>query len=178
MLQVAHSPHLTSCDPFQKSHYNNLALDRISEAGLSHRHTHLSEFSDRALPTLLKENRSFDFIFIDGDHKFSGAFIDFHYAAQLLKPGGILVFHDMWMRSLLLIAAYIQNNRTDFRRIKLQSGNLSAFQKVGEDLRDGMAFKEFYTPKGVLKYHINRLAWENKTVIGKTILTLKNLLKQ
>lgn len=131
-----------------------------------------------ALAQLHQEGKRFDFIFIDGDHKFSGAFVDFHFAAQMLEEGGIVVFHDLWMRALILLRAYIRKNRPDLKEIPMQSSNMAAFQKVGPDTRDGMVFSEFYTRKGYLKYHINRLAWENKSPLGKAINAAKRAVKR
>jgi len=36
-----------------------------------------------------------DFLFIDGDHSYSGVSTDFCLYAQLVKPGGIIAFHDI-----------------------------------------------------------------------------------
>jgi predicted O-methyltransferase YrrM len=178
LLEASSNLKLISCDPFQKDDYNDSGLKKIQAANLQERHTHLNSFSDRALPKLLEEKASFDLIFIDGDHKFSGAFVDFHYAAQMTKVGGIVVFHDLWMRALILIRSYIKKNRKDFVEIKVGSSNMCAFQRVNKDSRDGMAFNEFYNRQGYLKYHINRLSWERKTVLGKSIFKLKTIIKK
>ena len=163
LLEASSNLKLISCDPFQKDDYNDSGLKKIQAANLQERHTHLNSFSDRALPKLLEEKASFDLIFIDGDHKFSGAFVD---------------FHDLWMRALILIRSYIKKNRKDFVEIKVGSSNMCAFQRVNKDSRDGMAFNEFYNRQGYLKYHINRLSWERKTVLGKSIFKLKTIIKK
>jgi len=178
LLEASSTLTLISCDPFQKDDYNNSGLKKIKAANFHNRHTHLNAFSDRALPKLLEEKVSFDLIFIDGDHKFSGAFVDFHYAAQMTKVGGIVVFHDLWMRALILIRSYIKKNRKDFIEIKVGSSNMCAFQRIDKDSRDGMAFKEFYNLQGYLKYHVNRLSWERKTIIGRSIFKLKTIIKR
>ncbi|MAZ97459.1 MAG: hypothetical protein CMP53_08060 [Flavobacteriales bacterium] len=169
---------LTSCDPFQQADYQNSGLDKIAGAGFQSRHTHIKELSDRALPKLLVEGKTYDLVFIDGDHKFSGAFVDFHFAAQMIENNGIVVFHDMWMRALILIRSYINNNRPDLIEIPLNCANMCAFQRIGQDKRDGMVFNEFFTRKGYIKYHINRMAWERKTVFGKTVFKIKMILKR
>jgi len=38
--------------------------------------------------------RSFDMVFIDGDHSYEGARYDIEHSLPLLRPGGILVLHD------------------------------------------------------------------------------------
>ena len=138
------------------------------------RHTHLNSFSDRALPKLLEEKASFDLIFIDGDHKFSGAFVDFHYAAQMTKVGGIVVFHDLWMRALILIRSYIKKNRKDFVEIKVGSSNMCAFQRVDKDSRDGMAFNEFYNRPGILEVPYKSFVMGKKNGLRQIDIQTKN----
>jgi len=177
ILDAASKPRLTSCDPFQTEDYDNIGLKNIQNNGYADRHTYINDKSELALPDLIKKEIKFDFIFIDGDHKFDGAFIDFFFAAQLLKPNGIVVFHDMWMRSLALTYSYIKNNRKDFKEIRLHSKNMTAFRKIGSDERDGMHFREFYSSRSLIRFHINRLAWENDTYIGKLINSIKAILR-
>lgn len=40
-------------------------------------------------------NGPVDFLFIDGDHSFDGAMIDFELYRTLVKPGGVIGFHDI-----------------------------------------------------------------------------------
>lgn len=51
---------------------------------------HVGTFSDVA-PHLWA---GFDFIFIDGDHRYESVKADIENALRLLKPGGVLAFHD------------------------------------------------------------------------------------
>jgi predicted O-methyltransferase YrrM len=39
--------------------------------------------------------RSLDVLFIDGDHSFSGVFLDFFLYRELVRPGGLIAFHDI-----------------------------------------------------------------------------------
>ena len=48
--------------------------------------------SQKVLPRLKSE--SYDLIFIDGDHSHEGSNTDFKNSINLLKPGGLLAFHD------------------------------------------------------------------------------------
>lgn len=51
---------------------------------------------DGVLPTL--EKGSFDFIFIDGDHGYEGAYSDSVSALTLVRPGGVICWHDYSFR--------------------------------------------------------------------------------
>ena len=41
------------------------------------------------------KDKSFDFLFIDGDHSYAGVKKDFKMYSPLVKKGGIVVFHDI-----------------------------------------------------------------------------------
>jgi len=43
----------------------------------------------------LLEGRNLDFLFIDGDHSFFGVMNDFIRFSTLVRPGGIIAFHDI-----------------------------------------------------------------------------------
>ena len=36
-----------------------------------------------------------DFLFIDGDHTYEGVKADFNMYSELVRPGGLIVFHDI-----------------------------------------------------------------------------------
>lgn len=40
-------------------------------------------------------NRSVDFLLIDGDHRYEGAKRDFELYSPLVRPGGVIAFHDI-----------------------------------------------------------------------------------
>lgn len=48
----------------------------------------------RRVQTLL-EGQPLDFLFIDGDHSYSGVYADFEMFAPLVRPGGVIAFHDI-----------------------------------------------------------------------------------
>jgi predicted O-methyltransferase YrrM len=112
------------------------------------------ERSHNALPSLVNENKQFEFIFIDGGHKYDEIFIDWYYSDLLLEPHGFILFHDDWMRSSQLVGSFIRNNRTDYREIKTGAvGSLMLFQKFGRDDRPWYHFNEFYTRRGMKSHH-------------------------
>jgi predicted O-methyltransferase YrrM len=65
--------------------------------------------SDRILP-LLRE-RSFDLIYIDGDHAFEAVFRDIQASVPLLKSGGILCGDDLELEYAQCDVAYATANR-------------------------------------------------------------------
>jgi predicted O-methyltransferase YrrM len=104
-----HQPHIVM-DPFQHSMLHGGALRTIREAGAAN----LIEFhevpSEIHMPKLVEQGRKFDFIFIDGDHRFDGAFVDLVFAHKLLTPGGVVVMDDTEYDSVFLACRFAETN--------------------------------------------------------------------
>jgi len=168
--------HIT-IDPFQ-SNYKNMGLSNIEKLGFSDKLKFKPDFSHNILPKLLEEKRVFDFIFIDGSHTFDGIFVDFYFANLLLEKDGYIMLHDTWMRSTRLVENYIKTNLLNYRQIHSPMRNICIFQKIEEDKRNGMAFKEFYTYKSYFVFKIITWLTEGKeTFLKKMALKLKNRFK-
>lgn len=85
----------TAVDPYQKGElWNGLGLHVVDHFGFSDMFDWVCEKSDLALPRMVSEERKFDLAFIDGNHRFEGALVDFYYIDQMLDVGGIVVFDD------------------------------------------------------------------------------------
>ena len=166
----------TVIDPFQYN-YKNMGISNIEKLGLSEKLIFEPDFSHNVLPRLVKENKTFDFIFIDGDHKFDGIFIDFYYSNLLLEIGGFVMFHDTWMRSTRLVEKYIRRNYNNYRTVHSPLRNICIFEKIGNDNRDGIAFSEFYTFRSFFIYRlITWLSGGKKTALKKLLLSIKRRL--
>ena len=156
-ILAAHSQKHLAIDPFQ-SDYEYLALKNVETCGFKDKFEFIEDYSHNVLPQLVKEidtNGKFDFIFIDGDHKFDGILVDFYYADLLLLQNGFIILHDSWMRSTQLVAEFIRKNKSNYTKIESPLRNFIIFQKTQkQDDRDGMHFREFYTNKSKLKYSL------------------------
>jgi hypothetical protein len=53
---------------------------------------------------------TFDLVLIDGCHGFPSIFVDFYYAAKLLKIGGTLIIDDMHIYTCQLAGRFIQSD--------------------------------------------------------------------
>jgi predicted O-methyltransferase YrrM len=60
---------------------------------LLRRDSHSEETRDDLVRSL--EGRPVDFLFIDGDHSYEGVKRDFELYAPLVRPGGLVAFHDI-----------------------------------------------------------------------------------
>jgi predicted O-methyltransferase YrrM len=97
-------------DPYQETTYHNAALRTLRDMELADLVEFHAEPSGMVLPRLIGEGRSFDFIFIDGDHRFDGVFTDFFFAHQLLRPGGLIVFDDPEFDGVYLTCRFAESN--------------------------------------------------------------------
>jgi len=97
-------------DPFQSSRWHGAALRSAREAGAAAMLEFHEERSELLLPRLVDANRQFDFAFIDGNHRFDGAFVDLVFVDRLLKPGGVLIFDDVWCDPVYLVCRFAETN--------------------------------------------------------------------
>jgi predicted O-methyltransferase YrrM len=80
-------------DPFQEG-FADCGLQVLEEAGVRSRVEFHAEMSQIALPKFLKEQRRFDFAFLDGNHRFDSVFVDLFYLGRLLRRGGGIFLDD------------------------------------------------------------------------------------
>ena len=176
IIAATQSKHI-AIDPFQEN-YQSLGLANIKALGMDHLLEFHADFSHNVLPAIHKEKKTFDFIFIDGDHKFDGELIDFYYSDFMLKKNGYVLLHDTWMRSTRLLMSFIETNRKDYKKIKTPLRNFALYQKTGEDSRNGMHFREFYTFKSILTHNLILYITTGKdNFLKRMIFKLKEILK-
>jgi len=130
-----------------KAPYNKVGLKKL-ESLKKYYKLHIGN-SQEVLPKLKEK---FDFVFIDGDHKFDSVFVDFFYVDLLLNVNGYVMFHDAWMRPTQLVCSWIKKNKHNYKKIK-SLPNMPIFQKIGQDKRVWYHFREFYTLKSLIMYN-------------------------
>ena len=143
-------------DPYQEKHYLNIGVENLDRLGYGDRVQFHQDLSCNVLPRLYSEKAKFDFIFIDGDHRFDSIFVDFYFSDLLLADNGYILFHDSWMRSTQLVASFIRHNRNNYKQIHRAGLNLILFQKVGENKSTWDSFNEFYTLRGMFTHFVAR----------------------
>ncbi len=135
---------LISIDPFQKSQWDNQALKFIKHLGYDKNHSLIEKKSHVALPKMLEKygEDSFDFSFIDGDHKFDVTLLDFYYSSLLVRIGGTIIIDDALHAGVSKCIKFIDTNMSNFK--KLESPNtIAVYKKVGEDKREWFYHKNF-----------------------------------
>jgi predicted O-methyltransferase YrrM len=81
-------------DPFQARSFSNRGLRALEEAGVISLVEFHAAMSQIALPAFLQEGRTFDFGFVDGNHRFDSVFLDLFYLGRLLRRGGVIFLDD------------------------------------------------------------------------------------
>ena len=97
-------------DPLQSRAFDAAGLGLLERAGVRERLDFWEDDSKIVLPQWVQQKRSLDLAFIDGDHRFEGAFLDLYYLYRIVRPGGILVVDDLWMPSVHAAVSYFTTN--------------------------------------------------------------------
>jgi predicted O-methyltransferase YrrM len=113
-------------DPDQDSFFHGVGTRLIKNAGAWDKVAFYQERSQIVMPRLWADGQIFDAIFIDGDHRFDGAFCDAYFAHRLLKPGGILIIDDIWMDAVYLVCHFMEETYRYLSIGELQEGYSSA----------------------------------------------------
>jgi hypothetical protein len=77
-----------------KMNFDGAGLLAIERAGLNQYLNFREERSSLALPALLREQRKFGLIYVDGSHSFDEVFVDLYFSVRLLEVGGIVLLDD------------------------------------------------------------------------------------
>jgi predicted O-methyltransferase YrrM len=97
-------------DPNQSTRFSDCGLQVLEDAGVREMVVHLPERSELALPRLLQAGERFDFAFVDGNHRFDGAFLDLVYLGRLLEPGRLIVVDDCQLPAISRSVAFFVTN--------------------------------------------------------------------
>jgi predicted O-methyltransferase YrrM len=97
-------------DPYQATRFSDCGLQFLEEAGVSELVEHHTEESQIALPRFLSEARSFEFAFVDGNHRFDGVFVDLFYLGRLVQPGGVVFVDDYQLPAVARAASFFVRN--------------------------------------------------------------------
>jgi predicted O-methyltransferase YrrM len=137
--------HHTAIDPFQRSHWCAIGLANAQALGAPSSFRFIEERSDQSAVDLAREFRSFDLIFIDGNHRFDDVLVDFYLYAELCRVGGMIIFDDTWMSSIQSVLSFVRSNRSDFRELRTPEPNVALFEKIAVDTRLWTHFRSFRT---------------------------------
>jgi predicted O-methyltransferase YrrM len=92
---IATDPYQFATLPTHGTTYAGVGLQILEEAGVRGLVEFFPEESQVVLPRLLSEGRRFDLVFIDGNHRFEGVFLDLIFAGRLLEEGRVVFVDDV-----------------------------------------------------------------------------------
>lgn len=145
LLGGAAAPRHFAIDPLQSSKFKGAGRLLFEDAGLRSALTLDERGSEIVLPELLSSAcEPFDFAFVDGLHLFDSALIDLFYLARLVRPGGLIVVDDLWMRAVRGAVEFCVTNvglalEQPYRH------------KKGRRLKDGFRARFRYDPMALLR---------------------------
>jgi predicted O-methyltransferase YrrM len=129
-------------DPFEKSQWHGIGLKQVDKIRFEGKFKWLQDFSIHALSDLIRQGENFDFIYIDGNHRFDDVIVDFYLCDQLARPNTLIVLDDMWMPSIRAASSFIIENRS-YTVESQPVRNILALRKVRDDDRDWQHFRRF-----------------------------------
>lgn len=129
-------------DPYQKTLFRGVGITQAKRLSPGARFQWIEDFSIHALSDLIRKNEKFDFIFIDGNHRFDDVIVDFYLSDQIMRSGGLIAFDDMWMSSVRTAINFIVNNRS-YEIVPQPAENMKVLRKTRDDDRDWRHFKGF-----------------------------------
>jgi predicted O-methyltransferase YrrM len=129
-------------DPFEKTYLGGVGLRQVERLPYVTKFEWIEDYSIHALSRFIKQKTNFDFIFVDGNHRFDDVLVDFYLSDQLLSPGGIIAFDDMWMASVRTVISFIETNR-QYEVVAQPIQNMVVLEKKTNDERDWAHFEHF-----------------------------------
>ncbi len=130
-------------DPFQSRHWHGVGAQRGLQLGMQDRFRVIEKRAEHVLPRLAAKRLRVQLVFIDGDHHFDSAMMDFTLAARLCDIGAVIVLDDLYWPSIRCLVRYIEANRKDWRRIPSPLANACLFERIGKDERQWKHFVRF-----------------------------------
>jgi predicted O-methyltransferase YrrM len=122
--------------------------------------------SERVLPALLERQEVVDVAFIDGWHTFDHCLLDFFYVNRLLRPGGVVVFHDTRMPSVRRVVQYVSRYPA-YRRYGEARSRRGPFQSHRRGLGRAVSFLlhagRSLVPKGPTAVALQKVASDERT---------------
>jgi predicted O-methyltransferase YrrM len=132
----------TAIDPFQSSSWQGVGIEKVRQVNGAEKFRLIEDFGTNVATDLARRKTRFDFIFIDGNHRYDDVMVDFTLFAPMLNKGEYILLDDMWMSSVRTTVAFVQTNRQDFKQI-MSPPNTALFERIGDGVRSWDHFIPF-----------------------------------
>jgi Methyltransferase domain len=129
---------------------------------------------DRSIQHLPEFKKTFDLIFIDGEHTDNACFRDFLYSMKLINNNGIILFHDSTIvyKGIQMCLIYLEANAISYKFIKVANSEMTIIflENRSTELFDEENPAEFFL--NAEKYRIMQLI-KNRSIIDSNISDAK-----
>jgi predicted O-methyltransferase YrrM len=98
-------------DPFETTRWQGIGMRNLQRAGLDDLARLAEAPSHEALPELLRAGRTFEVVFVDGNHRFDYTLLEFQYLDRMLPPNGCMVFDDIDLPAVRKVLTYVLRNK-------------------------------------------------------------------
>lgn len=135
-------------DPFQATDWGGGGRALLPRLGLAEDVEIIEEASVFAVAQIEKAGRRFDFVFIDGNHCLDYTLADVLVSDRVLEIGGLLVLDDAHSFGVKPAVNYLDRNRSNLQRIRLdppivhflreaveKRRRFAVYQKTSHDVR-------------------------------------------
>jgi predicted O-methyltransferase YrrM len=78
----------TAIDPFQSSLWHGVGIEKVRQVNGAEKFRLIEDFGTNVAADLARRKTRFDFIFIDGNHRYDDVMVDFTLFAPMLNKGG------------------------------------------------------------------------------------------
>ncbi len=131
-----------SVDPFERRDWGGVGLFQANRLVNNGEFEWIEDFSIHAIPSLIRTGSLFDFVYIDGNHRFDDVIVDFYLVDQILRPGSLVALDDLWMPSIQAALRFVMKNRA-YEWIQQPIENMAVLQKRDNDDRPWNHFHAF-----------------------------------
>jgi len=136
---------LTSIDPLQTIVWENTGIQTLRDAGLTKYHKLITEEGYFSLPKLVKEDKKYDLIFINGNQLFDYIILNIFFANKLLKINGMMIINNFKHESVNKAYNFFKLNYQNYNEIKngINSDTQAVFVKLSEYERIWFSYSDF-----------------------------------
>jgi predicted O-methyltransferase YrrM len=100
LASLAHPSRHIVLDPFQSTQWRGIGIKNAHAAGYGPLIDFREEYSELALPQLVRDGTRLEFALVDGWHTYDQVMVEFYYLNRMLQVGGVIVFDDADRRSV------------------------------------------------------------------------------
>lgn len=163
-------------DPFQKSQWKNIGISNLKRAGFDNFRL-VEDYSEFALPALVKDGVRVNFGFIDGWHTFDHTLIDFFYINRMLEPGGVVIIDDVHMPAVNKVIRYLYNYPCYQFAGSVENKNITSQRKVFDSAAKVFSGLKYVTGKKVAAelYNPKLLRSDKELSLNSSMIAFKKI---